>query len=71
MLALVANAASGAYGAIGIPVTTAAKVGGMDTAHLSAGMVPVLQIFVAFVPLLMVAIQDGMRGIREVYWLHS
>ena len=66
MLALVANAASGAYGAIGIPVTTAAKVGGLDTAHLSAGMVPVLQIFVAFVPLLMVAIQDGMRGIREV-----
>ena len=66
MLALVANAASGAYGAIGIPVTTAAKVGGLDTPHLSAGMVPVLQIFVAFVPLLMVAIQDGMRGIREV-----
>ena len=66
MLALVANAASGAYGAIGIPVTTAAKVGSLDTAHLSAGMVPVLQIFVAFVPLLMVAIQDGMRGIREV-----
>ena len=66
MLALVANAASGAYGAIGIPVTTAAKVGGLDIAHLSAGMVPVLQIFVAFVPLLMVAIQDGMRGIREV-----
>ena len=66
MLALVANAASGAYGAIGIPVTTAAKVGGLDTAHLSAGMVPVLQIFVAIVPLLMVAIQDGIRGIREV-----
>ena len=66
MLALVANAASGAYGAIGIPVTTAAKVGGLDTAHLSAGMVPVLQIFVAIVPVLMIAIQDGMRGIREV-----
>lgn len=66
MLALVANAASGAYGAIGIPVTTAAKVGGLDIAHLSAGMVPVLQIFVAIVPVLMVAIQDGLRGIREV-----
>ncbi|OHP75925.1 L-lactate permease [Rothia sp. HMSC062F03] len=66
MLALVANAASGAYGAIGIPVTTAAKVANLDTAHLSAGMVPVLHIFVAIVPLLMVAIQDGLRGIREV-----
>ena len=63
MLALVANAASGA---IGIPVTTAAKVANLDTAHLSAGMVPVLHIFVAIVPLLMVAIQDGLRGIREV-----
>ena len=66
MLALVANAASGAYGAIGIPVTTAAKVANLDTAHLSSGMVPVLHIFVAIVPLLMVAIQDGLRGIREV-----
>ncbi len=66
MLALVANAASGAYGAIGIPVTTAAKVANLDPAHLSAGMVPVLHIFVAIVPLLMVAIQDGLRGIREV-----
>ena len=66
MLSLVANATVGAYGAVGIPVTTGAAIGNVDLGHLSNQMVWVLQIFVAFVPLLMVAIQDGMRGIREV-----
>lgn len=58
MLSLVANATVGAYGAVGIPVTT--------SMHLSNQMVWVLQIFAALVPVLVVAIQDGLRGIREV-----
>ena len=66
MLALVANAASGAYGAVGIPVTTGAAIGNVDLGHLSNQMVWVLQIFAALVPVLVVAIQDGLRGIREV-----
>ena len=66
MLALVANAASGRYGAIGIPVTTAAKVANLDTAHLSAGMVPVLHIFVAIVPPAHGRHSGRSAGIREV-----
>lgn len=56
----------GAYGAVGIPVTTGAAIGNVDLGHLSNHMVWVLQIFAALVPVLVVAIQDGLRGIREV-----
>ncbi len=66
MLSLVANATVGAYGAVGIPVTTGAAIGNVDLGHLSNQMVWVLQIFAALVPVLVVAIQDGLRGIREI-----
>ena len=65
MFALVANVSSGAYGAIGIPVSTGAEKGGIPLAELSANMVPVLQIFAMLIPVLMVVIQDGIRGLRE------
>ncbi|MDO5751024.1 MAG: L-lactate permease [Rothia sp. (in: high G+C Gram-positive bacteria)] len=66
LYALIANASTGAYGAIGIPVTTAATQGGVELAPLSATMVPVLQIFAVIIPVILVTIQDGMRGLREV-----
>jgi len=65
MLALVANVASGAYGAIGIPVSTGAEKGSIPLAELSADMIPVLQIFALLTPVLLVVIQDGLRGLRE------
>ena len=65
MLALVGNVASGAYGAIGIPVTNGAEKGGVALHDLSYDMVLVLQIFALLVPVLMVTIQDGLRGLRE------
>ena len=66
MFALIANVSSGAYGAIGIPVTTAATRGGVDLHGLSTELVLVIQIIAALIPVLLVAIQDGLRGIREV-----
>ena len=66
MFALIANVSSGAYGAIGIPVTSAATRGGVDLHALSIEMVLVIQIMAALIPVLLVAIQDGIRGIREV-----
>ena len=66
MFALIANVSSGAYGAIGIPVTTAATRGGVDLHGLSIEMVLVIQIMAGLIPLVLVAIQDGLRGIREV-----
>ena len=48
------------------PVTTAATRGGVDLHALSIEMVLVIQIMAALIPVLLVAIQDGLRGIREV-----
>ena len=66
MFALIANVSSGAYGAIGIPVTTTATRGGVDLHALSIEMVLVIQIMAALIPVLLVAIQDGLRVPREV-----
>ena len=67
MLSLVANAAAGAYGAIGIPVIVGAKVGGVELADLSVNMVLVLQLLTLAVPFILVMIMDGWRGIRETW----
>ncbi len=66
LYALIANAASGAYGAIGIPVIIGAKQGGVDLDALNVQMIWVVQITAIFVPLIIVAVLDGMRGIRQV-----
>lgn len=67
MLALVANVAAGAYGAIGIPVIVGAQVAGIDVAELSRTMVLILQPLTFLVPFLLVAILDGWRGLRETW----
>ncbi|POC76762.1 L-lactate permease, partial [Vibrio vulnificus] len=68
MLCLVANAASGAFGAIGIPV------GVIDTLHLpgdvsamgvSQTSVFTLVIINFFIPFLLIFIIDGFKGIIE------
>ncbi|MDO4917525.1 MAG: L-lactate permease [Rothia sp. (in: high G+C Gram-positive bacteria)] len=66
LYALLANAASGAYGAIGIPVIVGAKQGGVELSALNAEMIPVLQLTTVFIPLLIVFVQDGMRGVRQI-----
>ena len=65
VLALVGNVASGAYGAIGIPVCIGAEKGGVALAALSTDMVFVLQIFAILCPVVMVMLQDGLRGLRQ------
>lgn len=65
VLALVGNVASGAYGAIGIPVSNGAEKGGVALAALSTDMVFVLQIFAIPCPVVMVMLQDGLRGLRQ------
>ncbi|THG29133.1 L-lactate permease [Glaciibacter flavus] len=67
MISLVANAAAGAYGAIGIPVIVGAKVGGVDLRALSVEMVVVVQLLTFAIPFLLVIILDGWRGLRETW----
>ena len=68
MLCLVANAASGAFGAIGIPV------GVVDTLHLPGGVHAMgvsqtstltLAIINFFIPFLLIFIIDGLKGVKE------
>ncbi|MEV7693361.1 L-lactate permease [Microbacterium sp. NPDC089189] len=67
MISLVANAAAGAYGAIGIPVIVAAQITGIDVIDLSRYMVLLLQPLTLLIPFLLVVILDGWRGLRETW----
>jgi len=65
--ALVANTAPVAFGAIGLPVTTLAAITGLpvsDLADMTGRQVPVLALFV---PLLLVLMTDGRRGVRQAW----
>ncbi len=67
MISLVANAAAGAYGAIGIPVIVGAQVSGLEVMELSRAMVVLLQPLTLLIPFLLVVILDGWRGLRETW----
>lgn len=67
MISLVANAAAGAYGAIGIPVIVAAQVSGIPVDELSRSLVLLLQPLTLLIPFLLVMILDGWRGLRETW----
>lgn len=66
MLCLVANIASGAYGAIGIPVITGATVGDVPAHQLNIAMIISIQLLAAFIPALIVIILDGFKGLRQM-----
>lgn len=66
-LCLIANTAPVAFGAMGIPIIVAGQVSGLDPYHIGqiAGrQLPVLSIIV---PFWLVAMMDGMRGIKQTY----
>ena len=66
-LCLIANAASGAYGAIGIPVIVASQVSGIDKMVLSKILGIQLPVISFLVPFLMVWMIDRFRGIKETF----
>ncbi len=66
-VALVADTAPVAFGAIAIPITTLAQVSGLPTHHLSqmvGRQTPFLAVLIPFVLVFMV---DGRRGLREAW----
>jgi lactate permease len=68
VLALVANTAPVAFGAMATPVITLAKVSGLSTATLGAMVGRQTPIMAVFVPLALVFIADGRRGLRETWF---
>src|SRR3954451_11417293 len=66
-LALVADTAPVAFGAIAIPITTLAGVTGLNQQDLGSMVGRQTPFLALILPLIMVGIVDGMRGIRETW----
>jgi lactate permease len=66
-LALIGNTAPVAFGALGIPLVTLAKVTNMDLLTLSAMVGRQLSVFAVIVPFWLVAAQAGWRGMLGVW----
>src|SRR5262249_38296448 len=61
------NTAPVAFGAMATPIITLAKVSGLSTDTLGAMVGRQTPIMAVFVPLALVAIVDGRRGLREAW----
>lgn len=66
-LALIGNTAPVAFGSLGIPLITLAKVTGLDLQMLSAMVGRQLPVFSLIVPFWLVTAQVGWRGMRAVW----
>lgn len=64
---LVANTAPVAFGAIAIPITTAAGLTGLSGAHIGAIVGRQAPVLAVIVPLILLFILDGKRGVRECW----
>ena len=65
VVALVANTAPVAFGALAVPITTLATVTGLPEADLGSMVGRQTPVLGVFVPLVLVALIDGRRGVRQ------
>jgi lactate permease len=66
-IALVANTAPVAFGAIAIPITTLSEVTGLDQGDLGAMVGRQTPFLALVVPLILIGMVDGRRGIRQTW----
>ena len=66
-VALVANTAPVAFGAIAIPITTLSEVTGLPVDDLGGMVGRQTPLLAVIVPLILVGMVDGMRGIRQTW----
>ncbi|HEY5116406.1 MAG TPA: L-lactate permease, partial [Nakamurella sp.] len=66
-VALVANTAPVAFGAIAVPITTMGKITGLDPNLLGAMVGRQTPILAVFVPMILVLMVDGRRGVRQAW----
>ena len=67
MVVLVANTAPVAFGAIGIPIITAGNLTGIDYEDIGAMVGHQTPLLAIIVPLFLVLIVDGKRGLRQLW----
>jgi len=66
-ICLIADTTPVAFGALGLPISTLAKITGLSASALSAMVGRQAPFLAAFVPLILVYILDGRRGLRQVW----
>ena len=66
-LCLIANTAPVAFGAMGIPIIVAGQVSGLDAYHIGQVAGRQLPILSVIVPFWLIAMMDGMRGIKQTW----
>jgi lactate permease len=66
-VALVANTAPVAFGAIATPIITLAEITGLPKEDLGAMVGRQTPVLALFVPLILVGMVDGMRGVRQTW----
>lgn len=66
-LGLVANTAPVAFGSIAIPITTLSTVTGLPASDLGTMVGRQVPIGALFVPLILIGIVDGWRGVRQIW----
>jgi len=66
-LALIADTAPVAFGAIGVPITTLATVTGLPADQLGSMVGRQTPVLALFVPFVLVGVVGGIRGVREVW----
>jgi len=67
MVVLLANTAPVAFGAVAIPIITAGNLTGIDYHHIGAYVGHQSPLLAFFVPMLLVLIADGVRGLKQTW----
>lgn len=67
VMTVVGNAINVGFGAMAIPATTAGRLGGENPLYVGAVMGSITWIFAAAMPLILLAIMDGSRGVRQLW----
>ncbi len=67
MVVLLANTAPVAFGAVAIPIITAGNLTGIDYHHIGAYVGHQSPVLALFVPMLLVLLADGKRGLKQTW----
>ncbi|MDO4887551.1 MAG: L-lactate permease [Actinomycetaceae bacterium] len=67
LVTMVGNALNVCFGAMSIPVTTAATLGGQPPETVGATQGRITPLFLFWIPVVLLAILDGRRGVRQVW----
>ncbi|OKL47075.1 L-lactate permease [Boudabousia liubingyangii] len=67
IVTVVGNAINVGFGAMAIPVTTAGRLGGQAPSYVANIMGHLTPFLATFIPLILVAVLDGKRGIKQLW----